>query len=584
MTTPASGPTVGPLTVDWPLHSCDDHLDLPAVPTDLWTTRMRVTDPARVPHVEVVDGRTMWVCDGSVLGLSGATPAAHTCYERGGIEQDGFRPSNPVLRLQDLDRDGVAASVIYGPSVMGLKIADDALQAEAYRCWNDWAAEFNRVDPNRLCILARLPSRRPEDATAEIERVAALGHRGAVLDPVEALVGEPEWEPFWAAAEAAGLPISYHLGGGSNRAVYQMGNWREPVFATVSPMQLDEALAETVFSGVLERHPGVRLVLAEAGLEAFFALQVPIAALLLLLTVVYVRRTLPIGLRASGAAVRRLARETLPLAVASTMIVLYGGAMVIIVSLVASDYQTGLFVTSARVMEVVVGLPALVIALALPVLSVASTTDHERLRNALQLMVELGLVLAALVAVTLALAADGVIALIGGSAFAEAAPILQVQAFAIVGVFLSQTLQNALVSLRQQQTLIITNAVALAAVIGLGVVLVSRLGAIGGAWAILAAEALLCLLLVVTLLRRAPQVLPTFRFTWKVAACLAVAGAVVFVPLGSSWLSALLGALAFAILAGLLRAVPAEAIVALASPVWGEERVRGGLRRYYGAT
>jgi len=266
MTTPASGPTVGPLTVDWPLHSCDDHLDLPAVPTDLWTTRMRVTDPARVPHVEVVDGRTMWVCDGSVLGLSGATPAAHTCYERGGIEQDGFRPSNPVLRLQDLDRDGVAASVIYGPSVMGLKIADDALQAEAYRCWNDWAAEFNRVDPNRLCILARLPSRRPEDATAEIERVAALGHRGAVLDPVEALVGEPEWEPFWAAAEVAGLPISYHLGGGANRAVYRMGDWREPVFATVSPMQLDEAIAETVFSGVLERHPGVRLVLAEAGL------------------------------------------------------------------------------------------------------------------------------------------------------------------------------------------------------------------------------------------------------------------------------------------------------------------------------
>jgi predicted TIM-barrel fold metal-dependent hydrolase len=270
MTTTAHAPTGtapdGDFEVDWPLHSCDDHMDLPAIPTDLWTSRMPESDPARVPHVEVVDGRTMWVCDGGVLGLSGPTPSAHTCYERGGIEQDGFRPSNPTLRLQDMDRDGVASSVIYGPSVMGLKIADDALQAAAYRCWNDWAAEFNRVDPDRLCVLARLPSRRPEDATAEIERVAALGHRGAVLDPVEALVGEPEWEPFWAAAEATGLPISYHLGGGSNRAVYQMGNWREPVFATVSPMQLDEAVAETVFSGVLERHPGVRLVLAEAGL------------------------------------------------------------------------------------------------------------------------------------------------------------------------------------------------------------------------------------------------------------------------------------------------------------------------------
>ena len=253
------------------VYSCDDHLDLRAVPPDLWERRLSAADAEQGPRVVEHDGQRTWVCEGRVLGGSGnprgsSALKALNAIGRAGIEDDSYRAGNAVLRLQDMDRDGVASSVIYGPSVMGLKIADDALQAEAYRCFNDWAAEFNRVDPDRLCVLARLPSRRPEDATAEIERVAALGHRGAVLDPVEALVGEPEWEPFWAAAEATGLPISYHLGGGANRAVYQMGNWREPVFATVSPMQLDEAVAETVFSGVLERHPGVRLVLAEAGL------------------------------------------------------------------------------------------------------------------------------------------------------------------------------------------------------------------------------------------------------------------------------------------------------------------------------
>lgn len=264
--TTTTAPQGSGFEVDWPLYSCDDHMDLPSVPTDLWTSRMRGRDAFRVPHVEEIDGRPMWVADGGVLGLSGLTPAAHNCYERAGIQQDGFRPSDPQLRLQDMDRDHIRASVIYGPSVMGLRIDDDDLQADAYRVWNDWAAEFNRTNPDRLCVLARLPSRRPEDATEEIERVAGLGHRGAVLDPFEALVGEPEWDRFWSAAEATGLPISYHLSGGSNRAVYEMGTWREPVFATVSPMQLDEALAETVFSGVLERHPGIRLVLAEAGL------------------------------------------------------------------------------------------------------------------------------------------------------------------------------------------------------------------------------------------------------------------------------------------------------------------------------
>jgi predicted TIM-barrel fold metal-dependent hydrolase len=266
MTTTVPAPGAAAFEVDWPLYSCDDHLDLPAVPTDLWTSRMRERDNARVPHVEEIDGRTMWVADGSVLGMSGPTPSAHNCFERAGIEQDGFRPSDPKLRLEDLDRDGIAASVIYGPSVFGLNIADNELQAAAYRAYNDWAAEFNRANPERLCLLARLPSREPAHAVAEIERVAELGHRGALLDPFEALVGEPQWEPFWAAAEAAGLPISYHLGRGGNRVVYEMGTWRQPAFSTVSPMQLDEPLTETVFAGVLERHPGVRLVLAEAGI------------------------------------------------------------------------------------------------------------------------------------------------------------------------------------------------------------------------------------------------------------------------------------------------------------------------------
>ena len=346
----------------------------------------------------------------------------------------------------------------------------------------------------------------------------------------------------------------------------------------VAPITGFEILRHALtFLGVLA------LVLAEAGLEWFFVLQIPIAALLLILTLVYVRRSFPIGIRADRDSAYRLARETLPLAVASTMIVLYGGAMVIIVSLIASDYQTGLFVTSARIMEVVVGLPGLMIALALPVLSVASVNNHDRLRNALQLMIELGLVLSTLVAVTLALASDSVIHLIGGLAFAGAAPILQVQAFAIIGVFVSQTLQNALISLRQQQTLVLTNAVALVAVIVFGVVLVSRFGAIGGAYAVVGAEALLVLLLTLTLRRQAPQVLPSLRFSWKVAVCLAIAAMAALIPLPSTWLNAIIGASAFLVVAIALRAIPGELAVALAGPVVGEERIRGVLRRYYGA-
>lgn len=324
------------------------------------------------------------------------------------------------------------------------------------------------------------------------------------------------------------------------------------------------------------------LVLAEAGLEWFFALQIPIAAALLAGTVIYVRRSFPIAIRLHRSSALRLGRETLPMAIASTMIVLYGSTMVVIVSLIASEIQTGLFATSARIMEVVVALPGLVIAIALPVLSVASLTDRTRLRNALHLMLRLGMVLSMLMAVALCIAAPGVIGLIGGRSFSAAAPVLQVQAFAIVGVFISQTLISALISLRQQRVLIATNAVALTTVLVLGVAFVTQFGAVGGAYAILTAEAVFIVSLYATLRRRAPDVAPSLLFVWKPLLCAIAALGALLLPLQSSWLAAAAGIGLYLVVAVLLRAIPAELIVGLASPVWGEERVRAATARHYG--
>jgi predicted TIM-barrel fold metal-dependent hydrolase len=44
------------------------------------------------------------------------------------------------------------------------------------------------------------------------------------------------------------------------------GSWELAAFSAVGPMQLDEPLAMMVYSGVLERHPKLRLVLAESGI------------------------------------------------------------------------------------------------------------------------------------------------------------------------------------------------------------------------------------------------------------------------------------------------------------------------------
>ena len=166
-----------------------------------------------------------------------------------------------------MDMDGVDAQVIYGP-VTGMRIQSEELKAACYRAYNDWAAEFSDMAPHRLCVLPYLPSQNPAIASAELQRAAGTGHRGAVLRVFE--LGVPlydcAWDRLWSQVERAGLPLSFHLGGGFHSIPAGVNSWRTAAFASAAPMQLDEVLAIMVLSGALDRHPAMHLVLGESGL------------------------------------------------------------------------------------------------------------------------------------------------------------------------------------------------------------------------------------------------------------------------------------------------------------------------------
>jgi len=254
------------------IYSCDDHLDLYAVPPKLWESRLPSALVERGPRVVARDGELVWICDGAVIGRSGRSPKSTLAKQlnaigRAGIDDDGYRAGTPEMRLQDLDLDGLRASVIYGPLSLGFAIADAELQDACYSAWNDWAIEeFNAVAPDRLCVLAFLPSHSPAAAAAELERAASIGHRGAIVSVFDVDVGDRAWDRLWAAAQETGLPISFHIRGGTSpRLSYRIGKWQSAAFASLLPLQLDEPLATMVFSGALERHPGLTLVLAESG-------------------------------------------------------------------------------------------------------------------------------------------------------------------------------------------------------------------------------------------------------------------------------------------------------------------------------
>jgi predicted TIM-barrel fold metal-dependent hydrolase len=250
-----------------PRYSWDDHVAIWTRPTDLWTARLPAALRERGPRVVTQGDAGWWTCDGAMLGPSGLKMLGdYNATTRAGLEDDGFRASTPSLRLRDMDSDGIAASVIYGPSLFGLPIADQELKAACLRAYNDWADEFNAHDRARLCVLPVLPTHAPDAAVAELERIAAAGHRGAIISPFEFRVADPAWDRLWAAAAATRLPISFHIGHGTSQVGVAYQSWEMAAFSAVAPMQLDEPLAMMIFCGALERHPDLRLVLAECGI------------------------------------------------------------------------------------------------------------------------------------------------------------------------------------------------------------------------------------------------------------------------------------------------------------------------------
>lgn len=304
------------------------------------------------------------------------------------------------------------------------------------------------------------------------------------------------------------------------------------------------------------------LVVISAALLPFFAMAIPGALVAIALTPWLAGRTAMALPTFNFREWIPLLKMALPVAIASTIAILVVRVLTIVMFQISTDYETGLFSTSVRIVELIVGLAWIVFATVLPVLSVAESEDRARMSYILQRMLDVGLIASAALAVVLCLGAPFIVPLIGGSAYDAAVPVLQIQAFALIGSFASQALMYAAIATNNTRGLIVANAIGLVSIIAIGIPMITAWEAQGAAAATVAAE-LITAVAYWVLVGRSLDARPHIRDIWKPV----VGGAAAF---GFAYLTglpaaaeAIVAMIIFIILMIVTKAIPPEVIDAL---------------------
>ncbi|WP_328835559.1 amidohydrolase family protein [Streptomyces europaeiscabiei] len=169
-----------------------------------------------------------------------------------------------TVRLAAMDAQGVDVQLV-SPSPSHYHYwADEETAEKVYRLAGEATAAHCAQAPDRLHGLGLAPLQHPEQAVRALEHALEQGLLGVEISshaPGREL-SDPAYEPFWARAAATGAMLFLHPFGCTLDE--RLDRWY--LSNTVGqPTENAVALSHLIFSGVLDRHPELKLIAAHGG-------------------------------------------------------------------------------------------------------------------------------------------------------------------------------------------------------------------------------------------------------------------------------------------------------------------------------
>lgn len=173
----------------------------------------------------------------------------------------------PEQRIADMNSLGVDIQVVSTAAAFYQYGLDPRVTTAIARDCNDEVRQMTLDYPDRLAGFATLPMQDVKAAIAELDRaVNQLGLKGAMIDDEVRgrTYDEPEFLPFWKAAEQMGAVVFIHQLGGDTLVKGRANRYHFP--NTIGNL-VDRAVtfSALVFGGVMDACPNLKVCLAHGG-------------------------------------------------------------------------------------------------------------------------------------------------------------------------------------------------------------------------------------------------------------------------------------------------------------------------------
>jgi predicted TIM-barrel fold metal-dependent hydrolase len=254
------------LPADVQVFSADDHISLSE---DIFYERFPESMKDRAPRVMNVEG-------GWVVGLEGESVLVKEFIEV--LTQydpvPGSHSGDVDARLAALQSEGVHSELAFPNSVLALfGWPDKEVRELCFRIYNEHIAEVQERSGNRIYGVGLINWWDAEGARRTLAELKGLGLKTFLMPLVPGKDEDKKpidyssmaMDGVWEAIEESGIPVSHHIGENPPQTPIAFNALQVGMFQAVAPFR--DTFGKYVLSGILDRHPGLRIGYFEGGIN-----------------------------------------------------------------------------------------------------------------------------------------------------------------------------------------------------------------------------------------------------------------------------------------------------------------------------